>query len=66
MKLTVNGEPHEHRGAGTIPALVAEIEAELERVAVMINGDIVRRGNFDTVRLREGDTVEILTFAGGG
>jgi len=66
VKLTLNGEPHDHAGVGTIPALAAEIGAELERVAVMVNGDIVPRRDFAALRLSEGDTVEIITFAGGG
>jgi len=66
MKLIVNGESHDHKGNGTLPALIAEAGADPERVAIMVNGDVVRRKEFEFLRLNEGDAVEILTFAGGG
>ena len=66
MQLTVNGESHEHNGKATVPALIEELQADAERVAVMVNGNVVRRQRFDSMHLKDGDVVEILTFAGGG
>ena len=66
MKLTVNGDPHEHRGDGTVAALVRELGANPERVAVLVNGDVVPRNRRAETRLADGDTVELITFAGGG
>ncbi len=36
------------------------------RVAVERNGAVVRRADFDTVRLTDEDRVEIVQFVGGG
>lgn len=36
------------------------------RVAVERNGSVVRRADFDTVRLDDSDTLEIVRFVGGG
>ena len=66
MKIILNGEPHEHRGDGTLSAVLREIEAAPARVAVVVNETVVRGAERDAVRLKEGDRVEILTFAGGG
>ena len=32
----------------------------------MVNGDIVRKRDFDTVRLAEGDHVELIMITAGG
>jgi thiamine biosynthesis protein ThiS len=66
MELTVNGESHRHEGDGTIEALLDEMGSRPDRTAVMINGDVVPREQWDGVCLGEGDTVELLVFAGGG
>jgi len=66
MNLTVNGEPHQHEGQGTISELLRECQADAERTAVMVNGEVVRRGQFGSVRLSEGDQVELIMIAAGG
>jgi len=66
MKLTVNGEPHNHTGDKTIEALLKEIGADPRRVVVMINSGVVCREARASVSLEEGDLVEVLAFAGGG
>jgi sulfur carrier protein len=66
MDLTVNGKAHEHTGDGSIDALVLEINAHPDNVAVLVNNDIVPREKRGTVSLNKGDHVEIITMAGGG
>ena len=66
MKLTVNGSPHAHRGNGTVRALLREMKADTDRVAVLVNERVVSRGKFGSAKLTENDVVEVLTYAGGG
>ena len=66
MQLTLNGKPYEHEGDASMQSLLDEIGTDGGRVAVMINGRVISRSDRDSVRLREADTVEVLTFAGGG
>ncbi len=66
MKVKVNGEEYEPRGAGTVLDLLRESGADGSRVAVMINDRVIPRADFGSVRLCEGDKIEILTFMGGG
>ena len=66
MNLVVNGEIHKHKGHGSIADLLAECQAEPSRTAIMINGEVTPRGRWNSVRLVEGDRVELLMFAGGG
>jgi sulfur carrier protein len=66
MRLIVNGKPREHNGAGTLTALLVEMGADPAHVATMVNDRIIARKDRDGLALREGDTIEVLTFAGGG
>jgi len=66
MKILVNGEKHEHGGQGTIASLLKEMEISGDRVAIMVNDKVVNRDERKSVRLKDGDRVELLTFAGGG
>jgi len=66
MFLTVNGEKYEHCGDGTVPALLAELGATPEHTAVTVNSDLVFAKDWDILKLNDGDTVEVLTFVGGG
>jgi thiamine biosynthesis protein ThiS len=66
MNLVVNGEPHRHNGRGTIGELLRECQADPSRTAIMINGDVVLKGQWESIKLWECDQVELLVFAGGG
>jgi len=66
MNLIVNGEKHEHRGDGTVAALLAELGAIPEHTALTANGELVSSKDWKTHLLTDGDTVEVLTFVGGG
>ncbi len=66
MFLTVNGENHEHSGDGTVLALLAELGATPEHTALTVNGELVLSKDWKSFKLADGDTVEVLTFVGGG
>ena len=66
MKVTVNGEVHEHQGDGTIEALLEELSANPAHTALVINGEVVRSSEWDSTILNENDEVEMLVFVGGG
>lgn len=36
------------------------------RIAVELNGEIIPRSNYEKIILKSGDTLEIVTFVGGG
>ncbi len=65
VSLQINGEK-ESRPACSVLELLAEKQLAPERVVVELNGAIVRRPHWGETVLREGDTVEIVCFVGGG
>jgi thiamine biosynthesis protein ThiS len=66
MTLTVNGEARELPEGTSVRDLLAALGVRLDAVAVERNGTLVRRRDFDALRLADGDRVEIVTFVGGG
>ena len=67
MQLNVNGQPRNTAPATqTAGDLLTELNIQRERVAVVINENVVRRANLDETPLNEGDTIEIITMVGGG
>ncbi len=66
MKFTLNGKTHIHSGNGTLSALLKEISAENHQVAVMINDNIIKRNDIPDISLKDGDTIEVITYATGG
>lgn len=66
MQITVNGETRELRDDATVLDLLTTLELEKQRVAVMVNGEIVRRDGHAGRRLQPEDTVDIVHMVGGG
>ena len=66
MELVLNGDVYEHSGDGSLSSLLAELDLEPERVAVVVNDEIISREQRPETHLAAGDRVEVLTFAGGG
>lgn len=66
VKITLNGDPFDVAGPLTVTGLLARLEIDARRVAVEHNLVVVKRGQYDTVEIRDGDEVEIVNFVGGG
>lgn len=65
MRITLNGKEQEVQSA-TAAELLQELNIPRERVAVVVNEQVVRRANLDQASLAEGDSVEVITMVGGG
>lgn len=64
--LKVNGK-YVALGSGiTLKEFLESRGYNLQRIAVERNSEIVSRENFDVIRLNEGDTIEVVSFVGGG
>jgi thiamine biosynthesis protein ThiS len=66
MHIIVNGESQERSHPLTVANLLESLDLRSERVAVEVNLKILDRSEFPTWNLQEGDTVEIVSFIGGG
>ena len=67
MKLVVNGKETDSGESLTVSQLLIEQEVKMpEMVSVEVNGQILKRSEFDNTTLNKGDKVEFLYFMGGG
>ncbi|MCP4245989.1 MAG: sulfur carrier protein ThiS [bacterium] len=66
MHVQLNGKRREIDTGITLAGLLRELETPPERVAVEVNRELVTRKKFEDTELNEGDTIEIVTFVGGG
>lgn len=66
MRLTINGKILETSNVGTMMELLNELQIKPGQVAVEVNLSIVKKADYSTFRLNDGDKVEIVNFVGGG
>lgn len=66
MRIRLNGREHEASDGATVTALLESLRLAQGRVAVEVNGRIVKRDERDALCLEENDRVEVVHFVGGG
>lgn len=66
MQLQINGKTKELNDNITILQMLEELNLHPQRVAVELNREIVKRDRYNSLRLNDGDEIEILQFVGGG
>lgn len=66
MNIQVNGEKREIKTGETLANLVKKLYPRKQRIAVLLNDDLIGADKQAGQILKEKDRVEILTFAGGG
>jgi len=66
MQLWVNGEVQEAPHEASLARLLALLGIDPAKVAVERNGEIAPKSSYESVRLAEGDRLEIVQFVGGG
>ena len=66
MKIHVNGDLREVRGEPTLAELVTLLDLPAARIAIELNREVVRRSDWGSTMLKDGDRIEIVHFVGGG
>ena len=66
MQIAVNGENREYPTGTSLSELLKSLDIDERHVAVELNLKIVPRSQFSEKLLAENDTLEIVTFVGGG
>lgn len=66
MHVFLNGENREFSDGLSVEQLVNELMLPGVRIAIEVNGKVVRRGDWTGTRLNDEDRVEIVHFVGGG
>ena len=66
MSVVINGEPRDLAPGTTVAALVELLGMPRRGVAVALDGEVVRRGEWDARSVPDGSRVEVLTAMQGG
>ena len=66
IEVIINGQLRSFAAPLNVSGLLNQLELAGKRIALERNGEIVPRGQFDTVELADGDALEIVVAVGGG
>jgi sulfur carrier protein len=66
MNIRINGEEKEIKQGLSIAALLDELQIRPGRVVVELNRNIIAREALGSTALKDGDSLEIVHFVGGG
>ncbi|OGL40065.1 MAG: thiamine biosynthesis protein ThiS [Candidatus Schekmanbacteria bacterium RIFCSPHIGHO2_02_FULL_38_11] len=66
MKIIINGKQEKAKEGITIKEFFGNLGLDSTRVAVELNKEIVRKSEYSETILKDGDTLEIVSFVGGG
>ena len=65
ISIIFNGE-EKNVQAESLNELLVEVDAQLNKAAIAINGDFVPRSDYDSTSINNGDNVELLVPMQGG
>lgn len=66
MTITLNGQKKDVPDGLTVSGLLELLNIQHQRVAVEQNEEIVKKAVYGSAVLKDGDTLEVVTFMGGG
>lgn len=66
MKIICNGESKKITLNTTVEQFVKEMGIEPDTVVVECNGQVLKRGEYDSYILEDGAVLELIRFVGGG
>ncbi|MBI4540238.1 MAG: sulfur carrier protein ThiS [Gemmatimonadetes bacterium] len=66
MRVRLNGEERALPAGLTVTALLESLGLNAALVVVELNREILGRGAYGRVELRDGDAIELVHFVGGG
>lgn len=64
--MKVNGKEMNLDDGITIDELLSKIKINKDRVVVEVDGVIVVKDEFSSFKLKENNTIEVVSFVGGG
>jgi thiamine biosynthesis protein ThiS len=66
MKISINGETKEIPNEVNLFDLLRHFSLPQERIAVELNKEVVRKRDWENVKVADADKIEIIHFVGGG
>ena len=67
MQIQINGEQREFaQSTMALSELIEQLSLAPQRIAIEVNRQIIRRVDWESTDINDGDRVEIVQFVGGG
>ncbi len=66
MKVIINGKSQELSGTRSVADIVGEFGANRKPILTEVNGLIVPHNAWGGTPVKEGDSIELVSFVGGG
>ena len=66
MKVFINGETKEITKQFNLLELHKEYSLPSERIAIELNQEVVRKKDWESIKIKDADKIEIVHFVGGG
>lgn len=66
MKILINGESKELAQSLNLNELLKHFSLPSERIAIELNKEVVRRKDWESIKIKDADKIEIVHFVGGG
>ncbi len=66
MTITINGEKKEIQREVNLTELLENLALSSERIAIELNKSVVRKKDWETIKIKDADRIEIVQFVGGG
>lgn len=66
INVFVNGEEKSVSSGSTVKAVVDSLNIKNPMFAVEYNSEIIQKDDYEKIQLQSGDSLEVVTFFGGG
>lgn len=66
MEILINGEKKRLAEELNLAELLRHFDLPSERVAVELNREVVRKKDWENIKISDGDKLEVIHFVGGG
>ncbi len=66
IDIYLNGEARKFEDSADLTKLLDDLSLPQQRIAIELNGSVVRRKDWTQTIVTEGDQIEVVYFVGGG
>ena len=66
MRIFINGETKDLAEEINLTELLKHFSLSSERIAIELNKEVIRKKDWENIKVNDGDKLEVIHFVGGG
>lgn len=66
MNIRINGSERTFTGTKNLNEIILQFRKDNRRIIAELNGEIIKSPRWEKIVMKDGDTLELVTFVGGG